>query len=144
MSQAQKILIVDDTESNLHVLGKTLSEAGVDIVKARNGNEALVATLEHDFSVAILDVHMPEMDGYELAGFLRGASKTAHLPIIFLTAIFGEEAQVFRGYGAGAVDYIVKPSPCPRRPRNRTGPSHEGGEDIEQSRDRAHRGCTIA
>lgn len=91
------------------VLSQTLEETHAEIVGANSGDEALLACLNNDFSLAILDVHMPGMDGYELSGFLRDDRRTAHLPIIFLTAAYSESSQVFRGYEAGAVDYIVKP-----------------------------------
>ena len=109
MSEKQNILIVDDRKENLFALRQDLSGAGAGIVEATTGNQALAATLDNDFALAILDVQMPGMDGYELAALLRGDPKTAHLPVIFLTASHGEEVQVFKGYEAGAVDYIVKP-----------------------------------
>jgi len=79
------------------------------VVEATNGNDALAATLEHEFALAILDVNMPGMDGYELASILRDSGGTRNLPIIFMTATYGQEQQVFEGYEAGAVDYIIKP-----------------------------------
>ncbi len=103
------ILIVDDRPQNLLVLEKTLEETGAELVKATSGEKALAATLERDFALAILDVQMPGMDGYELAELLRGDPGTRHLPIIFLTAASVEEEQIFKGYESGAVDYIVKP-----------------------------------
>lgn len=109
MSDRPTILTVDDREENLFALRKVLVDLDVEIVEAASGNEALAATLRHDFAVAILDVHMPGMDGYELADFLRGDPKTCRLPIVFLTAAYGEEEHVFKGYKSGAVDYIVKP-----------------------------------
>ena len=107
----QKILIVDDRAENLFALEKTLSVLDVDIVKATSGNEALAATLEYDFAAAILDIMMPEMNGYELAEHLRGDKNTQVLPIVFLTASYADEHHQFKGYDAGGVDYIVKPSP---------------------------------
>ena len=107
----QKILIVDDKPANLLTLRQTLSELEVDVVSAATGNEALVASLNHDFAVAILDVQMPEMDGFELAEILRSEPKTAHLPILFVSAIYREDHHIFRGYEAGAVDFMVKPYP---------------------------------
>jgi len=105
----QKILIVDDKKENLLALRKVLADLDVEIIEATSGNEALAATLDDGFAVAILDVMMPGMDGYELAGHLRGDAKTRRLPIIFLTAFSSGEELVFKGYEAGAVDYIVKP-----------------------------------
>lgn len=105
----QKILIVDDRPQNLFSLRKTLEGLDVEVVEAQSGNAALRATLSHTFALAILDVQMPEMDGYELAELLRGDDKTQRLPIIFLTAFSGDESAALRGFEAGAVDYIVKP-----------------------------------
>jgi len=109
MTETQKILIVDDRPENLVALRHVLSHLDVEVVEASSGNEALTRTLSHDFSLAIFDVQMPGMDGYELAELVRGDPKTANLPVIFLTAAYGEAVQVFKGYEAGAVDYIVKP-----------------------------------
>ncbi|MES2879976.1 MAG: EAL domain-containing protein [Pseudomonadota bacterium] len=109
MSPKQKILIVDDRKENLFVLRGILATLDAEVVEASNGNDALAATLHHDFALAFLDVHMPEMDGYELAALMRGAPRTRCLPIVFLTAAYGEKEQVFKGYEAGAVDYMVKP-----------------------------------
>ena len=109
MDEKQKILIVDDRKENLVALRQVLSDVDAEIVEATSGNQALKTTLLYDFSLAILDVQMPGMDGYELAELLRGDPKTANLPVIFMTAAYGEEIDVFKGYEAGAVDYIVKP-----------------------------------
>ena len=78
---------MDDKKANLLALRKVLMELDVEIIEATGGNEALAATLEHDFAIAILDVMMPGMDGYELAGYLKGDAKTRDIPIIFLTAV---------------------------------------------------------
>jgi len=104
-----KILIVDDRKENLVALRQVLSDVDASVIDATSGNEALATTLDHEFALAIVDVYMPGMNGYELAELLRGDSRTRHLPIIFMTAAYGEEEQVFKGYEAGAVDYIVKP-----------------------------------
>ncbi len=109
MPERQKILIVDDRPENLWALADTLRDIGVDVVQASNGNAALVACLNHDFALAILDVQMPGMDGYELAQLLRDDAKTAYLPIVFLSAAYSDGPHVFRGYAAGGVDYVVKP-----------------------------------
>ena len=109
MSEKQKILIVDDKTENLIALEKVLKEIEVDVVKATCGNEALKATLNHDLALAILDIQMPEMDGYELAEYLRSEGKTKNLPMIFLSAVYSDEYHVFKGYEAGAVDFITKP-----------------------------------
>ena len=109
MTQRQKILIVDDKEENLYALEKVLEKVGARIIRAANGNDALIASLNHEFALAILDVQMPGMDGYELAEYLRDDEKTRDLPIIFLTAVYSDEHHVFKGYEAGAVDFVTKP-----------------------------------
>ncbi len=109
MDLRQKILIVDDKEENLYALEHVLKDMNVSIVKATNGNDALIAVLNHDFSMAILDVQMPEMDGYELAEYIRSEEKTKYLPVIFLSAVYSDDFHVFKGYQSGAVDFITKP-----------------------------------
>lgn len=109
MDDSQKILIVDDIEANLVALEGVLRDTGAKVIRASSGDEALAASLHHSFALAVLDVQMPEMDGYELASFLRGEPTTRNLPIIFLTAASTDELQVFKGYEAGGVDYITKP-----------------------------------
>ena len=104
-----KILIVDDKPQNLYALEKTLQKLDVEILKASSGNEALNLTLKNEFSVAVVDVQMPEMDGYELVELLRGNPDTAHLPIIFVSAIYSDEYHHRKGYDAGAVDFLSKP-----------------------------------
>jgi len=108
-SAAQSILIVDDNEANLFALEQVLRETGAKIVRATSGNEALKATLSYEFALAILDVKMGGMDGYELAEFLRQDEGTANIPIIFLSGAYSDENHMFRGYEAGAVDFITKP-----------------------------------
>ncbi|MBK8025155.1 MAG: response regulator [Chloroflexi bacterium] len=105
----QRILIVDDKQENLVALCRVLGDLDAEVVQATNGNDALAATLHNDFALAMLDIQMPGMDGYELAALLRGDEHTQNLPIIFITAAYCDEAQVFRGYEAGTVDYIIKP-----------------------------------
>ncbi len=109
MSEKPQILIVDDKEQNLIALEKVLSESDAVIIRAESGNEALKAALNHDFALAILDVQMPGMDGYELAEHLRNDGKTREMPIIFMSAAYTDDFNVFNGYKAGAIDYIVKP-----------------------------------
>ncbi len=109
MPERQKILIVDDRPENLWALADTLRDVGVDVIQASSGNAALVACLNHDFALAIVDVKMPGMNGFELAQLLRDDAKTARLPILFLSAAYSDELHVFRGYAAGGVDYVVKP-----------------------------------
>jgi diguanylate cyclase (GGDEF)-like protein/PAS domain S-box-containing protein len=105
----QTILIVDDLEANLLALEQTLFGIQADLIKASNGPEALSLSLNHDFALAILDVQMPAMDGYELASLLRSDPENASIPIIFLTARSRSADQVFMGYQSGAVDYLIKP-----------------------------------
>src|SRR5687768_7215870 len=102
------ILIVDDRPANLIALESVLAELGQDIVTARSGQEALKHLLERDFAVILLDVNMAGMDGFETAAYIRGREKTAHTPIIFLTA-YAEAMESARGYSLGAVDCIVTP-----------------------------------
>ncbi len=103
------ILLVDDRPENLVALESLLDEPGRNLVKAQSGNEALQLVLEYDFALVLLDVQMPDMDGFETAELMRANSDTARVPIIFVTAINREERHVFRGYESGAVDYITKP-----------------------------------
>jgi PAS domain S-box-containing protein len=106
----QKILIVDDKPANLVVLKKQLRFLpNVEVVQANSGNEALTLTLNHNFALAILDVQMPEMDGYELARLLHGEETTFDLPIIFLSAVFSDDFHIYEGYKSGAVDFVTKP-----------------------------------
>ena len=109
MINKQKILIVDDREANLFTLEKVLKNTGAQIIRATSGNDALLAVQNHDFSLAILDVQMPEMDGYELAEFIRKEDKTNTLPIIFISAVHTDDFHIFKGYESGAVDFITKP-----------------------------------
>ncbi len=103
------ILIVDDLATNLLVLEHCLSVLDVNIIKASSGNEALALTLEHDFALILLDVQMPDMDGYETAQLIRSKEAKKYIPIIFLTAISKDPKQVSLGYDVGAVDYLFKP-----------------------------------
>jgi signal transduction histidine kinase len=103
-------LLVDDLSENLVSLEALLRREDLVLLKARSGEEALELLLRHDVALALLDVQMPGMDGFELAEFMRGAMRTRHVPIIFLTAGTAADAQRrFRGYEAGAVDFINKP-----------------------------------
>lgn len=104
-----KILIVDDKHENLVALKKVLQAFEAEVVEASNGNDALMATLNHNFALAILDVQMPGMDGYELATFIREEPETKYLPIIFLSAVVSDEMHIFKGYQSGAVDFLTKP-----------------------------------
>ncbi|MBC8548237.1 MAG: diguanylate cyclase [Candidatus Brocadiales bacterium] len=103
------ILIVDDKSANLLALRKILAKPGLDIIEAKSGNEALALVLEHDFALILLDVQMPDMDGFETAEIMRGNDETKNIPIIFVTAISKEQKYIFEGYDKGAVDYLFKP-----------------------------------
>ncbi|MEW5008863.1 MAG: EAL domain-containing protein [Cycloclasticus sp.] len=104
-----KILIVDDVPSNLLVLKGILEDLDAEVHQASGGNEALTLALDHDFALILLDIHMPNMDGYEVAVHLRSYVRTQKVPIIFVTAIFKEEEYKQKGYDVGAVDYLEKP-----------------------------------
>lgn len=107
--QPINILLVDDLEENLIALEALLANEGVTCLKARSGDEALELLLVHDFALALLDVQMPNMDGFQLAEFMRGSSNARDIPLIFLTAGSADIQRRFRGYEAGAVDFIQKP-----------------------------------
>jgi len=104
-----KFLLVDDTEENLVALEALLRREGLELLTARSGSQALELLLAHDVALAILDVQMPEMSGFELAELMRGSERTKHVPIIFLTAGARDPQRVFQGYEAGAVDFLFKP-----------------------------------
>jgi CheY-like chemotaxis protein len=104
-----KILLVDDRQENLLALEAILSSLDQVLVRANSGEEALKALLVDEFAVILLDVQMPGLDGFETAGHIKRREKTKDIPIIFLTAINNEPHHAFRGYAAGAVDYISKP-----------------------------------
>ncbi|MDQ7978592.1 hybrid sensor histidine kinase/response regulator [Paraburkholderia sp. SARCC-3016] len=103
------ILIVDDTAHNITALEALLSRPGVELLVANSGTAALDLLLKHDAALAILDVNMPGMNGFELASLMRGSPRTSHVPIIFLTATTEDASRTFRGYEAGAVDFLHKP-----------------------------------
>ncbi|WP_066717067.1 hybrid sensor histidine kinase/response regulator [Sphingomonas pituitosa] len=104
-----KFLLVDDLDENLLALEALLRRDGLECLKARSGEEALELLLVHDVALALLDVQMPGMDGFELAEFLRANERTRHIPIIFLTAGSADAQRRFRGYETGAVDFLQKP-----------------------------------
>ena len=103
------ILLVDDNPKNLVALESILDRPDVELFRAASGNEALAQVLEHEFALVLMDVQMPEMDGFETAALMRGIEKSRHIPIIFVTAINKEQKYVFKGYESGAVDYLFKP-----------------------------------
>lgn len=102
-------LLVDDLAENLLALEALLQRNGLVCLKARSGEEALELLLVHDVALAMLDVQMPGMDGFELAEYMRGNERARHVPIIFVTAGSADLQRRFRGYEAGAVDFIQKP-----------------------------------
>jgi len=102
------ILVVDDLPDKLLVYRTILEELGVNIVTARSGPEALRLVLQHEFAVILLDVNMPDMDGFETAALIHGRKRSAHTPIIFVTA-YMDEFHTAQGYAQGAVDYILTP-----------------------------------
>jgi signal transduction histidine kinase len=107
-SPKTKILIVDDLAEKLLVYQVILQELGQELVFAHSGAEALKQVLQHDFAVILLDVNMPDMDGFETAALIRNRKRSAHTPIIFVTA-FADEVRMSEGYAHGAVDYILSP-----------------------------------
>lgn len=103
------ILVVDDVADNVVALKALLEGDGVHVVTAHSGAEALEALLVHDVALALVDVNMPGMDGFELAELMRGTERTRAVPIIFVTGVAAEPARMFKGYETGAVDFLVKP-----------------------------------
>jgi PAS domain S-box-containing protein len=103
------ILLVDDEPRNLVVLQTVLADPGYRLVCAETAEQALLALVNEEFALLILDVHMPGMSGFELAGLVKQRQKTASVPIIFLTAYYSADEHVLEGYGTGAVDYLHKP-----------------------------------
>lgn len=103
------ILLVDDQPANLVALEAMLEDLGQNLVRAESGREALKRLLSDDFAVILLDVKMPEMDGFETAELIRQRDRSRHTPILFLTAADTTQTQAVRGYAVGAVDYLIKP-----------------------------------
>lgn len=102
-------LLVDDREQNLVALRTLLRREGLELLSAHSGREALELLLQYEVALALIDVQMPEMDGFELAELMRGSERTRRVPIIFLTAGSNDQQRRFRGYEAGAVDFLNKP-----------------------------------
>jgi serine phosphatase RsbU (regulator of sigma subunit) len=105
------VLIVDDQPANLLALEAMLGDLPIRLVTATSGRDALGHVLRQDFALILMDVMMPEMDGFETAELIRGRRRSQHTPIIFLTAFAHDDVQVFKGYSHGAVDYLSKPVP---------------------------------
>ena len=103
-----KILIVDDDDRNLLALSEVLAPIA-EVVCTISGRDALRQLLREDFAVILLDVFMPDLDGYETAALIRQREQTARTPIIFLSAVNKETEHLMRGYEMGAVDYVFKP-----------------------------------
>jgi protein-histidine pros-kinase len=106
---ATKILLVDDEPANLFALQAVLEPLDLTLIVAHSGKDALRCLLQHEVALILLDVRMPDIDGYETAALIRERDKSKYTPIIFLTAFHAEKNDVARGYGVGAVDYIFKP-----------------------------------
>jgi signal transduction histidine kinase len=104
-----KLLIVDDLPENLLALSKIIEQDDRVIFQASSGEQALALLLEHDFALAIIDVMMPDMDGFELAELMRGTERTRNVPIVFVSAAGKELNHAFKGYETGAVDFLYKP-----------------------------------
>ena len=104
-----KLLIVDDRPENLLALNAVICQEGRLVFQASSGEHALALLLEHDFALAILDVQMPGINGFELAELMRGTERTRHVPIVFVTAADKELNYAFTGYETGAVDFLYKP-----------------------------------
>jgi len=104
-----KLLIVDDTRANLVAMRHLLGDCGAELVEATSGNEALALCLEHAFALILLDVNMPDMDGFEVATLLGETEQLRDTPVIFVTAAYADDVNRLKGYRSGAVDYIAKP-----------------------------------
>ncbi|MBE1161720.1 diguanylate cyclase domain-containing protein [Dyella acidiphila] len=104
-----KILVVDDTRANLVAMRRLLADCGAELVEASSGNEALSLCLDQQFALILLDVNMPDMDGFEVAALLGEAEQLRDTPVIFVTAAYADDLNRLKGYRSGAVDYIAKP-----------------------------------
>lgn len=109
MKKKMNILAVDDNPKNLTLLKGILKDLYVNIITAESGNEALSKIIDHDFALILMDVMMPEMDGFEAVQMIRGMEKGKYIPIIFITAVSSQKKNIYKGYDTGAVDYIIKP-----------------------------------
>lgn len=106
---AVDILVVDDEPGTLTVFRSLLAQPGRNVITAEGGEEALERCGRHDLALVILDIQMPGMSGYEVAERMRSGAGSGGTPIIFVTASYTERGEIFRGYDAGAVDYLIKP-----------------------------------
>jgi len=104
-----RILVVDDLPENILRISGSIKHLDAEIITTTSSIEAYNLTQEYDFALLILDVHMPEMNGFELAKLIHIAKSNRHTPIIFISAVYFDDSSIFKGYETGAVDYIVKP-----------------------------------
>ena len=104
-----KLLVVDDLTANLIAMRHLLADCGAEIFEASSGNQALALCLDHQFALVLLDVNMPDMDGFEVAQWINESEQLGETPIIFLTAAYGDDPNRIKGYRMGAIDYIAKP-----------------------------------
>lgn len=104
-----KILVVDDTPANLVAMRRLLADCGAQLIEANSGNEALALCLDHRFALILLDVNMPDMDGFEVVQLLAETDQLRDTPVIFVTAAYVDDMNRLKGYRFGAVDYIAKP-----------------------------------
>ena len=137
------ILLVDDQPANLLALESILDEMGQNLVRADSGSRALKELLDREFAVILLDVQMPDLDGFETASLIRERERSKDTPIIFLTALSRSEVNVFLGYELGAVDYIFKPfTPTSSAPRSTSSCSSSGSARRSSVRHRSWRGSS--
>ena len=143
MKPRVKCLLVDDLGENLLALSKLVERDDVEVLSAHSGVEALEILLAHEVALALIDVQMPGMDGFELAELMRGSERTRAIPIIFVTAGIGDQSRVFKGFEAGAVDFLYKPIE-PRVLRNKVDVFFELNRQRQQlSRDLVERTETL-
>jgi len=109
MNDNVTLLLVDDLEENLVAMAALLRGPGLNLLMARTGSEALELLLVNEVALALVDVQMPDMDGFELAELMRGSERTKHVPIVFVTAGAHDRKRLFQGYDSGAVDFLYKP-----------------------------------
>ncbi len=109
MKEPINILIVDDEPKNLTVLEAVLDDPAYRLVLAESADKALISLVFEEFALLVLDIRMPGMNGFELAQVIKEREKTAHVPIIFLTAYYNEDQHIIAAYGTGAVDFLLKP-----------------------------------
>ena len=104
-----KILVVDDTPANLFAMRRLLAQVDAEVIECASGNEALSLCLDHHFALVLLDVNMPDMDGFEVADIMSEELHLEETPVIFVTAAYADDLSRLKGYRSGAVDYIAKP-----------------------------------